>query len=102
MRYGTPPLVRRTGGLADTVINTDPNTLKNKTASGFVFSGDGEDTLAAAARRALDIYPNTRQWRQIMRAGMRRDFGWHGPAQAYEQLYRSLTGLHETDAAEVA
>ncbi len=102
MRYGTPPLVRRTGGLADTVINTDPNTLKNKTASGFVFSGDGEDTLAAAARRALDIYPNTRQWRQIMRAGMRRDFGWHRPAQAYEQLYRSLTGLHVTDAAEVA
>ena len=90
MRYGTPPIVRRTGGLADTVVNADDANLKAKTATGFVFSGDADDTLIGATNRALELYPNVRAWRQVMRTGMRSDFSWHGPGKAYQRLYRHL------------
>jgi len=89
-RYGTPPLVHATGGLVDTVTDTTKATLRDKTATGFMF-----DKLSAAAlhdtiQRALECYRERKTWRQIQRAGMRRDFSWSNSAQQYLALFRSL------------
>jgi starch synthase len=76
-RYGTPPVARATGGLADTV--EDGRT-------GFLFSDD----LVGAARRALEVYADPARWREMQRAGMARDFSWSTAARRYAALYRSL------------
>lgn len=89
MRYGTPPVVRATGGLADTVVDTTPQTLKKGTATGFVFSDDTAAQFEQAVLRALKLYA-TPQWQQIQRNGMARDFSWTRSAEAYAALYHRL------------
>jgi starch synthase len=78
MRYGTPPVARRTGGLADSVTE----------ATGFPFDDATPEGLLAALRRALATWRDARAWRSLQRAGMARDFGWRAPAQAYLETYR--------------
>ncbi len=93
MRYGTPPVVRATGGLADTVTDTTPETLREGTASGFRFGAYSGEALREAVRRALDLYRNhPDQWRQVMVNGMRQDWSWDRSALEYEKLYRRLAG----------
>ena len=89
-RYGTPPIVRRTGGLADSVTDCAPETLANGTATGFVFDAPTPDALIAAVRRARDAWQDRALWRQLQRNGMHRDFSWSTSARRYLQLYRSL------------
>ena len=80
MRYGTLPLVRRVGGLADTV----------DAEVGFSFI-EPESTLGSTLVALIDTYrSNPERWQSMMRRGMRRDFGWHRAAQEYSSLYRRL------------
>lgn len=88
LRYGTVPIVRRTGGLADTVTDTTPQTLKDHTATGFVFDEASPQALFGAIERALALFSRPRQWRALMQQGMARDFNWRQSAQAYLALYQ--------------
>ncbi len=90
LRYGTLPLVRRVGGLADTVVDISPETLNDGTANGFVFDAIAIEALAARIRDACALFPHRNVWRQIQRQGMRKDFSWDDSAARYEALYRSL------------
>lgn len=87
LRYGTPPVVHYTGGLADTVVDATGVTLANDTATGFVFHEPTPEALAAAIGRAVALYRNPEAWRQIVLKGMAQDFGWQNSALAYNALY---------------
>jgi starch synthase len=80
-RYGTPPVARATGGLADTVSDG---------VTGFVFERPEKEALLAAVRRALAAYADPVRWSAIQRAGMERDFSWSAAARRYAALYRRL------------
>ena len=90
LRYGSPPVVRRTGGLADTVVDATEATLADGTATGFVFDDETPEALLAAARRAVVLYGDRAAWRRLMRRGMTRDFSWTASARQYQALYREL------------
>jgi len=85
LRYGTVPVVRKTGGLADTVVNFNPRTGKG---TGFVFDKYSPDALTACVERALTIYRRPNLWKRIVHAGMKVDFSWTRSAKDYEKLYR--------------
>ncbi len=89
-RYGTPPVVRRTGGLADTVIDCTPAALDRGEASGFVFEEPSSAALVAAIERALKVYRERPRWHRLQRNGMRRDFSWAASAQRYAGIYERL------------
>jgi starch synthase len=90
MRYGTPPVVRATGGLADTVTDTTPKTLADGTATGFRFAACNGEALRETVERALQCYRDRPEdWRQVMVNGMRQDWSWDRSAEAYEKLYRA-------------
>jgi starch synthase len=89
-RYGTPPIVRATGGLVDTVVDCDAGTLADGTATGFVFYEPTSDALLASVGRALTLYHDRRSWRALQRNGMLRDFGWAAAARQYAQIYAQL------------
>ena len=89
LRYGTPPVVNYTGGLADTVIDATPDTLKDKTANGFVFNDVSGEALLSAIKRALAIYKKPEQWQQICETAMRQELGWESSARKYQELYRT-------------
>jgi starch synthase len=95
MRYGTIPIVRRTGGLAETVVDTDRATLADGTATGFQCDGDDGDALAATVRRASDCFADPQTWRTLIDHAMRRDSSWGRSARAYRALYRdALNARH--------
>jgi starch synthase len=84
MRYGTVPIVRRTGGLADTVIDWDPRT---GSGTGFVFEPYAADALLDAVRRALAAYGDATQMRRLIDAGMQADFSWANSTRRYLEVY---------------
>jgi starch synthase len=90
LRYGTPPLVTRTGGLADSVQDSNKNSLKNGNASGFVLDTPDEVQLMASIQRALGYYRSTRTWRKIQCNGMRLDLGWDQSAKTYLDMFGKL------------
>jgi starch synthase len=90
MRYGTIPVVRRTGGLADTVVDYLPSTIKAKTATGFHFVDVTGAALLKALLLASTVYASTYRWRQLVETAMAVVFGWGTSAEAYVRLYRSL------------
>lgn len=93
MRYGTPPIVRRTGGLADSVVDATDETIRDGTATGFVFDESTANALADTVERARTLRADVRRWRALQRNGMRRDFSWRASAEAYLDLYdRLLSG----------
>ncbi|HLE40104.1 MAG TPA: glycogen synthase GlgA [Nitrospirota bacterium] len=85
LRYGSVPLVRKTGGLADTVESYNSKTGQG---TGFVFNEYSPLALIAALRRALAVYRNREKWTSLMRAGMKQDFSWARSAKEYVKLYR--------------
>ncbi len=94
-RYGTIPIVRHTGGLADTVTDTTPETLENSTATGFSFTATTATALLAAVTRALQYYQDSEAWQQIMINGMKQDFSWKRSAEQYLDLFEKvLTTRH--------
>lgn len=93
LRYGTVPVVRRTGGLADTVTDANIESLQTATANGFRFEEPTAPALLDAIDRALALYPQTAVWRRLIAAGMRQDFSWKKSAQRYLDLYMNSPGI---------
>ncbi len=88
LRYGTVPIVRRTGGLADSVQQFDPSSGQG---TGIVFNDYNAPALGWAINFALDLYPNKKPWRQMMRNGMAMDFSWERQGHIYIDLFRRIT-----------
>ncbi len=85
MRYGTPPVVRRTGGLADSVIDA---SLRDGT--GFVFDDAAPAALYRSIVRAIECYRDGKKFQRLQVNGMRRDVGWRNSAQRYLDLYQTM------------
>jgi starch synthase len=90
LRYGALPLVRRTGGLADTVVDANAITMAGGTATGFVFDDEDPDALLGAAQRAAALYADRGSWQRVIRQAMTQDFSWEASARQYLALYREL------------
>jgi starch synthase len=90
LRYGTVPIVRRTGGLADTVVDTTAATLADKTATGFCFEASTGHALWEAVERAIHYYYESANWQQLIETGMRQDFSWRRSAERYLELYERV------------
>lgn len=86
-RYGTVPIVRSVGGLADSVVDASPNALEDGTATGLVFSDYSSEALLSQIRRAVRLYHDRERWHQLMDAGMRKDFSWTRSAREYQTVY---------------
>ncbi|MGQ9631948.1 MAG: glycogen synthase GlgA [bacterium] len=89
LKYGTVPIVRRTGGLADTIRDFDPSAVERggDWGNGFVFEEYSAQALLGAVGRALEAYKNKRVWTELVRSGMREDFSWDASAREYVKLY---------------
>jgi starch synthase len=90
LRYGCVPLVGRTGGLADTVIDANDAALGPGVATGLQFSPITSANLQAMLARAARLHAQPKVWRGIQACGMAQDVSWHRSAQTYTDLYRSL------------
>ena len=88
LKYGTVPVVRTTGGLADTITDYTPQTAEAGTATGFCFLPYTPAALLRAIQRALELYRvSPERWLALMRTGMRQDWSWDRIAAEYEKLY---------------
>ncbi len=87
LKYGTVPVVREIGGLADTVIDYSPDTGEG---TGFVFREYTPEALLGAVRRAVELFAKRRLWTKLMKAGMRQNYSWERSAQKYIQLFKQL------------
>jgi len=87
-RYGTPPIAHATGGLIDSIVDCDRESLAQGTATGFLFRDMTVPTLLGAVRHALQCYANRDCWRRVQRAGMAADFTWDASARRYLEVYR--------------
>lgn len=91
MRYGTIPIVRYTGGLADTVTPVSHESLLDGTATGFVFRDYTPEALVAAVQEAVYTYRNFHDlWHRLQENGMRQNYSWDRSAEAYEKFYQEL------------
>jgi starch synthase len=90
LRYGTLPLVRRVGGLADTVVDAGDEALRKGLATGVVFEAATAAALEAALVRAVHLYGQPEVWRRLVRTAMTRDFSWDEAAAKYLALYQSI------------
>jgi starch synthase len=89
LRYGTVPIVRRTGGLADTVVDVNDATLAAQAATGFLFDEPETEAFWGALERAIGLYRQSPEiWRQLMLNGMNRDFSWEVSAKRYLAYYQ--------------
>ncbi len=94
LRYGTLPVVRRTGGLADTVVDTNQNTISDHTATGFVFDESTVESMISALSRALTLYrEQPLQWRLLQLQAMTREFSWDTSAAKFMALYEDATDV---------
>jgi starch synthase len=90
LRYGCVPLVGRTGGLADTVIDANEAALGPGVATGLQFSPITSANLQATLERAARLFANKPLWTNIQKCGLAQDVSWHHSADAYARLYKSL------------
>ena len=90
LRYGCVPVVARTGGLADTVIDANPAALHAKAATGVQFSPVEPWSLSHAIRRTIGLYKDKKVWMQIQKQGMKSDVSWDVSAGLYADLYSKL------------
>ncbi len=89
MRYGSIPVVRKTGGLNDTVMNYDP---ASKSGSGFVFEEYEAGALKKAIERALEVYSRREEWNNLVTSAMQMDFSWNRSAAEYQEIYAEALG----------
>ena len=85
LRYGTVPVVRRVGGLADTIKTFQSG--KNQ-GTGFLFKSNEEGKWLSLLQKALAFYSKKKVWRSLMLNGMKQDFSWEQAAKHYDRLYR--------------
>jgi starch synthase len=90
LAYGTPPVVRATGGLADTVVDYSAARLKQGSANGFVFAEATPAAFMRTVRRAAKLWQDPERWQQLQQNGMAGDYSWQQPAARYCDLYTSL------------
>jgi starch synthase len=90
LRYGTLPLVRRVGGLADTVVDATSVSLAEDSATGFAFDGDTPQALLSTISRATALFREPEHWLRMMRRAMTRDFSWDAAARRYLAIYDEL------------
>lgn len=85
--YGTVPIIRETGGLADTVIKFNESTEEG---NGFIFKKYDVDEMIKEVKRAIKIFDDKKIWQKIMKAGMKSDFSWDLSAKRYIELYKTI------------
>jgi len=91
LKYGTPPVVRATGGLADTIVNSSEENIAAGTGTGFSFEAYTAHALYETVKWALTLYrTRPKDFRQIVRTAMQQDWSWGRSAAEYETLYRKL------------
>jgi starch synthase len=91
LRYGTLPVVREVGGLADTVVDATPVAIQSTTATGFAFGPPQSGDFLAATLRAIGLWRDPSVWRGLQQTAMAQDFSWQRSAERYLELYRSST-----------
>jgi starch synthase len=91
-RYGTPPIVHATGGLADSVVDCTAKTLQNGTASGFRFDVLTAENLYQTIKRAVGVYQDKHGWDKLRSNCMAKDFSWKRSAEAYREVYLKVLG----------
>ncbi len=97
LRYGTPPIAHRTGGLADTIIHATPDMLVQGAATGFLFDEPQPQNLLNAIQQALQLYrDNPDGWRRLATTGMSQDLSWEASARQYLQLYSDAIAERQT------
>jgi len=87
LRYGTVPIVRATGGLADTVQDA-----ADSNGNGIRFTDYTPAALVEAVQRALQLFQNPKRWKTLQQAGMKIDFSWDASAREYVKVYESALG----------
>ncbi len=99
--YGTIPIARRTGGLADTIVDFSQQSLAEHRATGFLFDGDTPEALLATCLGAISLYRNHRvDWWKMVIAGMKQDFSWMQSARQYIQLYIQMINNRQAEMTE--
>ncbi|MCF6252299.1 MAG: glycogen synthase GlgA [Methylococcaceae bacterium] len=89
-RYGTIPIVRETGGLADTIKDALPKSINNNTATGISFKASNSGALLEAIKRAMLLYNDKKTWKKIQITAMEKDFSWKNSAEQYLALYQEI------------
>lgn len=90
LKYGTLPLVRQTGGLADTVIDSSKENIENRTATGFVFQYPDSEGFWDACQRAISLWQKPKLWSNVRQNALSQDFGWARAADTYQHIYQDL------------
>ncbi len=99
LKYGTIPIVRATGGLADTITDAGEDSLAAGTANGFSFRDYGELSLSKTLGRAVDTYhTNPDRWKQLIDTAMRQDWSWAHSARQYVELYQATLARRQQTA----
>ncbi len=91
LKYGTVPIVRNTGGLADTIIDVRSESVDSGRVNGFLFKEYDADLLFATIVRAIDLFKRKDPWQRLMKNGMAQDWSWERSAKEYLALYKKIT-----------
>ncbi len=103
LSYGTVPIVRATGGLADTVVDALPSTLENRTATGFAFREARPEPFWQAILRALTLWPDRDAWRRLVENGMKGEWSWtRSPDPTSDSTRKSANERRRHDAPRAA
>ena len=94
MRYGCIPIVRKVGGLADSVEDFDP---KNNKGTGFIFEKYDTMALIITFVRAFEIFKQKKEWEKLMKRAMAKDFSWEKSAKEYLKIFNLAVRLHKGD-----
>lgn len=92
LRYGTIPIVRKTGGLADTITDANEENLKDGTATGFTLKGYFATELLSTIDRVLELYKSKTKWNSLRKNAMKQNWSWKNNAQEYVELFKSILG----------
>lgn len=92
LSYGTIPIVRKTGGLADSIVHYNARTASRGTGTGFVFEEYDSKDLLKVVKKAISLYNDKpKEWRQLVLTAMKQDFSWEASARKYEELFVQMT-----------
>ncbi|MBS4163497.1 Glycogen synthase [Candidatus Protochlamydia amoebophila] len=92
LKYGTVPIVRRTGGLADTIIDVDHTNQQPDKKNGYVFDNPDANGIDSAIDRAIHCwFEEPEKWRQLMLNGMKMDFSWNQSSDCYLKIYQAIS-----------
>ncbi len=99
LRYGTVPVVRATGGLADTIVGYDEQTAASGQANGFSFQEYSSLAFSETLRQACDVYRKPEVWNRLIATGMKQDWSWNRSAKQYVELYKTTVARFRQGSA---